>query len=348
MLFRVVVGFIFLKSGFGMVLDPCGASHLLENLILGMGANVLLPLSLAFAIVIGAFKFSVGCCLLIGTNIAITSVYLIIFVLIEIVALLLGHVSGSWLVVRNVIFLFAGGLIFYWRKHSVKLYTKRTEWIIELYSFAFALCLAVHCYVNLPLIDTTVAKEGYPMKSALLDEAKAKNLDVRKIERDLSCLSDKGYSFVLLSRFLPDATTVSRTEINALYDYSRKHNYSFVCLMGEGATDIEVQEYVIESAGAEYQFVETDKQVIDFIARSNPELIILKDGKILRKFTAYKIPSLDDKLEEELYGKQSESSSGKTILMCFLAYIIPLLLVLAYDYLVELIKWLIKKYVMKS
>lgn len=74
----------------------------------------------------------------------------------------------------------------------------------------------------------------------------------------------------------------------------------------------------------------------------------MKDGTITRKFSAYKIPKLEDALGEELYGHQSESSTGRTILFSVIAYLLPLVVLLAYDYLIELLKWLIKKIVMKS
>lgn len=347
-IFRLVVGFVLLRDGFLIVNDPYGSGIVAEGIISELGLRLLMPLSLVLAFIVGSFKVSVGCCLLMGTNVGVAAMNLIIYLFIEFFVLVKLDSPTSWLIARNVAFILLGALIFYWRKHSVKIYTKRTEWVIELYSFAFSVLFAAHCYISLPMLDTTAAKEGNSMKSAFLTEAKALGMDTAKVGRELECLADTGYSFVLLSRHLPDASTMRKDEINTLYEYSVEHGYPFVCLIGEKVTEDEMREYIIESKCAEYPIVKFEKSIIECVARSNPELLIMKDGTITRKFSAYKIPKLEDALDEELYGHQSESSTGRTILFSVIAYLLPLVVLLAYDYLIELLKWLIKKIVMKS
>lgn len=348
LVFRAVVGYVFLRDGFLLVNDPFGSGIVAEGIIADLGLGILEPLSMVLAFLVGAFKVSVGCCLLMGTNVGIAAVNLIIFLFIEFFVLVFLEWSTMWLIIRNVVFILLGALIFHWRKHSVKIYTQRTEWVIELYSFVFSILFAAHCYISLPMLDTTAAKEGNSMKSAFFEEGIALDRDLKDVSKQLECLSDTGYSFVLLSRHLPDASTLRKDEINTLYEYSVEHRYPFVCLIGEEVTDDEMREYIIESKCAEYPIIKFDKGIIDCVARSNPELLIMKDGTITRKFSAYKIPKLEEALDEELYGHQSESSTGRTILFSIIAYLLPLVVLLAYDYLVELTKWLIQKIMMKS
>ena len=348
LVFRAVVGYVFLRDGFLLVNDPFGSGIVAEGIIADLGLGILEPLSMVLAFLVGAFKVSVGCCLLMGTNVGIAAVNLIIFLFIEFFVLVFLGWPTMWLIIRNVVFILLGALIFHWRKHSVKIYTQRTEWVIELYSFVFSILFAAHCYISLPMLDTTAAKEGNSMKSAFFEEGIALDRDLKDVKKQLECLSDTGYSFVLLSRHLPDASTLRKDEINTLYEYSVEHKYPFVCLIGEEVTDDEMREYIIESKCAEYPIIKFDKGIIDCVARSNPELLIMKDGTITRKFSAYKIPKLEEALDEELYGHQSESSTGRTILFSIIAYLLPLVVLLAYDYLVELTKWLIQKIMMKS
>ncbi len=347
LVFRAVVGYVFLRDGFLLVNDPFGSGIVAEGIIADLGLGILEPLSMVLAFLVGAFKVSVGCCLLMGTNVGIAAVNLIIFLFIEFFVLVFLGWPTMWLIIRNVVFILLGALIFHWRKHSVKIYTQRTEWVIELYSFVFSILFAAHCYISLPMLDTTAAKEGNSMKSAFFEEGIALDRDLKDVSKQLECLSDTGYSFVLLSRHLPDASTLRKDEINTLYEYSVEHRYPFVCLIGEEVTDDEMREYIIESKCAEYPIIKFDKGIIDCVARSNPELLIMKDGTITRKFSAYKIPKLEEALDEELYGHQSESSTGRTILFSIIAYLLPLVVLLAYDYLVELTKWLIQKIMMK-
>lgn len=347
LVFRAVVGYVFLRDGFLLVNDPFGSGIVAEGIIADLGLGILEPLSMVLAFLVGAFKVSVGCCLLMGTNVGIAAVNLIIFLFIEFFVLVFLGWPTMWLIIRNVVFILLGALIFHWRKHSVKIYTQRTEWVIELYSFVFSILFAAHCYISLPMLDTTAAKEGNSMKSAFFEEGIALDRDLKDVKKQLECLSDTGYSFVLLSRHLPDASTLRKDEINTLYEYSVEHKYPFVCLIGEEVTDDEMREYIIESKCAEYPIIKFDKGIIDCVARSNPELLIMKDGTITRKFSAYKIPKLEEALDEELYGHQSESSTGRTILFSIIAYLLPLVVLLAYDYLVELTKWLIQKIMMK-
>lgn len=348
LVFRAVVGFVFLKDGFLIVNDPFGSGMEAEKVVEELGLTILEPLSMVFAFLVGSFKVSVGCCLLMGTNIGIAAVNLIIFLFIEFFVLIFLERPTGGMIARNVLFILLGILIFCWRTHSVKIYTQRTEWVIELYSFVFSLAFAAHCYISLPMLDMTAAKEGNSMKTAFLSKAESLKLDKEKVSGTLGCLSDKGYSFVLLSRHLPDASTLRKDEINTLYEYSVEHGYPFVCLVGEEVTDDEMREYIIESKCAEYPIVKLDKGVIDCVARSNPELVIMKDGTITRKFSGYKIPKLEGGLDEETYGHRSESSAGKTIFFSIVAYLLPLVVLLAYDYLVELLKWIVQKIVMKS
>lgn len=348
LLFRLVIGVVFLVDGFKIISDPVGRAIYTESVLSDSFLSVFEPLSLVLSILAGAFKVSVGCCMLLGTNILVASVYLIIFLFIEFFVLLFLPLSTGWLLVRNLSLILISVLIILLRKHSVKIYTRRTEWIIELYSFAFSIAFALYSFINLPIVDRTAMREGSAMKRVFLAVAMRSNIEVEQVNSVMNHVADEGYSFVLLSRRLTDASTMLNEEVNNLYSYSQKHNYPFVCLTGEETTDDEIREYVIESKGAEYPILRFNKSLIDKVARSNPEFLILKDGNIVRKFSAYKVPKLDSELSDDLYGHESESYTPRTLALCVLAYFIPLLLLLAYDYLIELIKWLLKKIMMKT
>ena len=71
--------------------------------------------------------------------------------------------------------------------------------------------------------------------------------------------------------------------------------------------------------------------------RSNPGLILIKNGTILNKWSDADLPNeyaLHDKLENIDLGKQKTESSLHTIGYVFLWFVFPLLLVLGLDILV--------------
>lgn len=225
LLFRLVIGVVFLVDGFKIISDPVGRAIYTESVLSDSFLSVFEPLSLVLSILAGAFKVSVGCCMLLGTNILVASVYLIIFLFIEFFVLLFLPLSTGWLLVRNLSLILISVLIILLRKHSVKIYTRRTEWIIELYSFAFSIAFALYSFINLPIVDRTAMREGSSMKRVFLAVAMRSNIEVEQVNSVMNHVADEGYSFVLLSRRLTDASTMLNEEVNNLYSYSQKHNY---------------------------------------------------------------------------------------------------------------------------
>ena len=101
-IFRLVVGFVLLRDGFLIVNDPYGSGIVAEGIISELGLRLLMPLSLVLAFIVGSFKVSVGCCLLMGTNVGVAAMNLIIYLFIEFFVLVMLDRPTSWLIARNV------------------------------------------------------------------------------------------------------------------------------------------------------------------------------------------------------------------------------------------------------
>ena len=99
----------------------------------------------------------------------------------------------------------------------------------------------------------------------------------------------------------------------------------------------EVDEYIIETSGAEYPFFQIKRELTDAFVRSNPELFLIKDGIVEEKFSCYEIPTYEKPLEEE----DTEVSEGWNDVAKNISYFgVPLIIILIYDYLIELAKLL--------
>lgn len=86
--------------------------------------------------------------------------------------------------------------------------------------------------------------------------------------------------FLLIAPKLEEADDEQIDEINNVYDYSLEHSIDFYCVTGSGSE--EIQEW-IDNTGAEYTFLTADDILLKTIIRSNPGLVLLKEGTILKK-----------------------------------------------------------------
>jgi triosephosphate isomerase len=144
-------------------------------------------------------------------------------------------------------------------------------------------------------------------------------------------LGNPDYTFLLIAPRLDKANDSYIDLINEIYDYSVENDYSFYCLTAAGQTD---REMWCDATGAEYQFANTDETVLKTIVRSNPGLVLMKEGVILNKWSDRDLPdeyALTDRLENLKLGQQKEVSRLKTTGKLCLWFFIPLLLVLWLD-----------------
>lgn len=144
-------------------------------------------------------------------------------------------------------------------------------------------------------------------------------------------LSDMNYTFLLVAHRIEEADDSNIDLINEIYDYSVEHGYGFYSLTSSPQEQIEQWK---DKAGADYPFCLMDDITLKTMIRSNPGLILIKNGTILNKWANGDLPdeyALTDKLENLPLGKQKLESGMHTIGYVILWFVIPLLLVLGLD-----------------
>ena len=147
-------------------------------------------------------------------------------------------------------------------------------------------------------------------------------------------LMDIGYTFLLVAHRIEEADDSNIDLINEIYDYSVEHGYRFYCLTSSPEEQIELWK---DKTGAEYPFCQMDDITLKTMIRSNPGLMLIKNGTILNKWSDEDIPDeyvLTDKLENLPLGQQKVGNDVHTVGFVFLWFVIPLLLVLGVDVLV--------------
>nr|WP_216655767.1 BT_3928 family protein [Xylanibacter muris] len=158
-----------------------------------------------------------------------------------------------------------------------------------------------------------------------------------------SVLDSQGYTFLLIAPFLEQADDSNLDRINAVYDYAQENNYPFYCLTASNMQGIERWK---EITGAEYPFCLTDDITLKTIVRSNPGLILIKDGTIIRKWGNNRLPgeeTLNGRLETIETGKLPEANTAEKILSIILWFIMPLTVLTIADRLWAWTKWLKNK-----
>lgn len=103
-------------------------------------------------------------------------------------------------------------------------------------------------------------------------------------------LSNPGYTFLLVSPHLEHADDANFGDIDQIYEYAEEHQYPFYCLTA--STD-EAIDHWIELTGAEYPFCTTDEITLKTVVRSNPGLLLLKDGVVVGKWSHNQLPHIN-------------------------------------------------------
>ncbi len=156
-----------------------------------------------------------------------------------------------------------------------------------------------------------------------------------------SVLSSKGYTFFLVAHRMEEADDNDIDLINEIYDYCVENGYGFYCLTS--SLDSQIEQWKAKT-GAEYPFCLTDDVTLKTIIRSNPGLILIKDGVILNKWHHSNLPDeyiLSGKLDKLTIGRQKPVDDVRTIDWVVFWFAVPLFFVMGIDVLV--IKRLDKK-----
>ena len=154
-----------------------------------------------------------------------------------------------------------------------------------------------------------------------------------------SVLSHKGYTFLLIAPHLETADDSNFGDIDRLYEYVQSYDIPFYCLT---ASTTKAIKRWIDLTGAEYPFCITDEAVLKTIIRSNPGLLLLKDGTIINKWSHNNLPNeakLSRPISQSSLGKMPKDSVPAKILEIVLWFILPLTLLTLADRLWAWSKW---------
>ena len=155
-------------------------------------------------------------------------------------------------------------------------------------------------------------------------------------------LAREGYTFLLISPHLEQANDSQFDRINQIWEYCQDNGYDFCCLTASTARAISRWQDI---TGAEYPFYQADETTLKTIIRSNPGLLLLRQGTIIRKWSHNMLPEesqLSQRLEKSTLGQMPADSIPGKIAWLLVWFVLPLLALTIADRLWAWTKWLRK------
>ena len=202
--------------------------------------------------------------------------------------------------------------------------SKANQWIVINYTLLFAIIVSLWSLYYLPPFDFRPYHIGTDLRDGWQRTMEGEDLPYADlfIERtddgeDITeeVLADTSYVFLLVSPYLEQADDSRLDLLNQLYEYAREHHYAFYCLTSSSNRQIALWRDI---TGAEYPFCQTDGITLKTVIRSNPGIVLLKDGVIIRKWSHNDLPELSETesmkpLERLPIGKLPEEKAAQKI-----------------------------------
>lgn len=157
-----------------------------------------------------------------------------------------------------------------------------------------------------------------------------------------SILEDSSFVFLVISPYLEQADDSNFGEIDRIYEYAIEHGYKFYGITSSGEKAV---EHWNDITGAEYKFCTADAITLKTIIRSNPGLVLLKDGVVIGKWSHNSLPMFDTtdaSMEKILLESSQQKSVARKVFEMLLWFFLPLFLLTLADRFYNIHGWLKK------
>ena len=356
---RLVLAVAFILSGFVKAVDPLGTQYKIHDYLVAWGLADVVPdfLTLSVSVVQSSAEFFLGICLLFAIRRRLVSlISMILMVVMTLLTLWLAIANpisdcgcfGDALVLtnwqtfwKNVVLLTAAVVVWRYPLDMGRIISRSNQWIVMNYSAFFILVIiAGRSLYTLPQFDFrpyhigTNLREGWQRMMDGEDSPYAEFFIERMDEgEDITeqVLNDEGYTFLLVSPHLEQADDSQLDGLNRIYEYSQDHGYPFYCLTASSQRGITRWQDI---TGAEYPFCQTDETTLKTVIRSNPGLLLLKNGVIIRKWSHNELPTAEEMngtLEKLEIGDLPSDNVASKILWILTWFVLPLVLLTVAD-----------------
>ena len=364
---RIIVGIVFIYSGFVKGIDPLGSDYKFTDYFnaFGMGWMNATTLFFSFALSLAEFLIALLFNLWVSRMAWGSLLFMFFFTPLTLVSALTNPVSDcgcfgdatlltNWQTFwKNIILLLLAIMIFVYRKEY-----KSSLPLVGQFSFlalagAGMLCLSVYCYRHLPVLDfrpyavgknitegmrlpegtepdqyevtlkyknkqtgevQSFTEENYPWQDTLNWEYESSSERLVKkgyitpihdlvIEHPTlgniteEILEDDNHTILAVAYNLTQSDVQYQPAINRLAEYAQEKGIRFYGLTSSSERDIETYK---KRYHVPYEFCTADEIQLKTMIRSNPGVIILREGTILDKWAGKDVPDVKELQDTDL------------------------------------------------
>lgn len=366
---RIIVGIVFIYSGFVKGIDPLGSDYKFTDYFNAFGMGWMNATTLFFSFALSLAEFLIGIALLFNLWVSRMAwgslLFMAFFTPLTLVLALTNPVSdcgcfGDAMILtnwqtfwKNIILLLLAIMIFVYRKEY-----KSSLPLVGQFSFlalagAGMLCLSVYCYRHLPVLDfrpyavgknitegmrlpegaepdqyevtlkyknkqtgevQSFTEENYPWQDTLNWEYESSSERLVKkgyitpihdlvIEHPTlgniteEILEDDNHTILAVAYNLTQSDVQYQPAINRLAEYAQEKGIRFYGLTSSSERDIETYK---KRYHVSYEFCTADEIQLKTMIRSNPGVIILREGTILDKWAGKDVPDVKELQDTDL------------------------------------------------
>ena len=366
---RIIVGIVFIYSGFVKGIDPLGSDYKFTDYFNAFGMGWMNATTLFFSFALSLVEFLIGIALLFNLWVSRMAwgslLFMAFFTPLTLVLALTNPVSdcgcfGDAMILtnwqtfwKNIILLLLAIMIFMYRKEY-----KTSLPLVGQFSFlalagAGMLCLSVYCYRHLPVLDfrpyavgknitegmrlpegaepdqyevtlkyknkqtgevQSFTEENYPWQDTLNWEYESSSERLVKkgyitpihdlvIEHPTlgniteEILEDDNHTILAVAYNLTQSDVQYQPAINRLAEYAQEKGIRFYGLTSSSERDIETYK---KRYHVPYEFCTADEIQLKTMIRSNPGVIILREGTILDKWAGKDVPDVKELQDTDL------------------------------------------------
>lgn len=350
---RFIVAACFIFSGFVKAVDPVGTQIKMQDYMAAFGINGFMASDvLITACVLAGFEFFLGIYLLLGVyrngSTLMTLLLTVVFTGLTLYLALKNPVSdcgcfGDFLILtnwqtfyKNLFLLVLASFLMYGKRYFVPFVSPRRAWLVPVISILLIGHFMLSNIRSLPMFDFRPYKVGTDLRNEVLsgrDDAFSDFflLDSLYQDRTVDILEAKGYSFLLVSSHLDEAKQENIDKINDLYYYCKDAGYPMYGVTASGRDEVTRWKNI---TFAEYDFFHADEIPLQTMIRSNPGVVVIRDGVIDAKWSDGDIPTdseLPGRMEQLKKAVPELSVMRNKIVFISLYFLLPYLVLILMD-----------------
>jgi uncharacterized membrane protein YphA (DoxX/SURF4 family) len=351
---RILVGIVFIFSGFVKGVDPMGTVFRIEDYFAAFGTTWANPMAPFLTVFLCTLEFTLGISLLFNLKIRWAS-WLVLLMMTYFTVLTLFDalfnlvpdcgcfgeavkLTNTQTFLKNLVLMVLVLVIFVWRARFRPGFSGLTQWAFLVVAAGLFSGMMIYAYRHLPIIDfmdwrvgktvnrtiqkpaqfyvtyknrkTGETKEylapNYPWNDSVWmsewvfvsqraagGQSQQMTLQVEDREGNdvtQSILGNPDYQLIAVSWDLAHADAPALKKLYHMYVFSEEDGYSFSLLTSTLPAEADT---ILARQGILMPFYLADDAVLKTMVRSNPGLILLKDGVVIKKWAFRDLPNYD-------------------------------------------------------